>query len=120
MKPLAKMTQKEEYFAKLDSNETSIIPLTEQEIEWFQEWLDTSEEGKKLSAEAEQSFHTMASKHSCELMLFFFWLRELRQRSNGDTINIQVTYVNDKEFVFRTEDRRMRGCSFGESKSINL
>ncbi len=114
------MTDKEKYFKELDSMEQKSFPITDQEIMWFEEWLETSEEGKKMSAEADKSYHEMTSRHSCDMMFLVFWLRDLRKNSDGDEMTIKVKFIDKKNFLFSTDNVKMDKSPFGGSRSISL
>jgi len=113
-------TEKEIFFERLSSNDSTVFPQTDDEIEWFDEWLETSEEGKKLSKESDEHYNNMLASHSAELTFLVFWLRELHKNSIGNEMDVKVTFVDKKTFIFSSDNPRMKKAAFGESKTVSL
>lgn len=111
-------TDRENYFEKLNSNSAE-FPTTEQEIIWFDEWCKTTDEGKRVTEESEKGFNEMVQKHSVELMMFVFWLREIK-RQTTDEFNLSVKVVNKKNFIFTSDNEKMNDTFYGKEHRITF
>lgn len=85
---------KQEYFRMLSSKSLARLPVDDQELQWFDEWLETTPEGRKANKESEGAWERYQHKENVSmfgLRLFF------REHIDNGVDEFRIKILNEKE-----------------------
>ncbi len=87
-------TTKADFFDKLNSGQLYSFPETDLEMEWFDEWLEKTPEGKKHRTNSDKAVNQI---HANGFFQLFFLKAFFRDQIDAGVTEFRIKLVNERE-----------------------